>query len=286
MRREAAELAADKRLKTDIGRLKGQKERLASWSDRAESGKIGTHSADRGYIGHKAAKVMARSKNAEKRMDRAIAEKKELLKDVEESEALRILPLAYKKSRIAELKNVSLRYGEALIFEGLNLTLNAGEITALCGANGGGKSSVLRFLAGEAVPLCGGIEFGADVTVSYLPQGDGDIAEYAARKITEYAALCGDKTLFLTLLAKLNFERSAFDTPIGRLSEGEKRKLLLAKSLASRAHLYIWDEPLNYVDILSRVQIEKLLLAQKPAMLLVEHDRAFTDAVGDREGEI
>ena len=58
-------------------------------------------------------------------------------------------------------------------------------------------------------------------------------------------------------------------------SEGQKKKVLLAASLATPAHLYIWDEPLNYIDVFSRMQIETLLLEYQPTMLFVEHDAAF-----------
>lgn len=66
-------------------------------------------------------------------------------------------------------------------------------------------------------------------------------------------------------------------------SGGQKKKALLAKTLSEQAHLYVWDEPLNFVDVLSRMQIRDLLLAAKPTMLFVEHDRAFVDEIATRE---
>ena len=65
-----------------------------------------------------------------------------------------------------------------------------------------------------------------------------------------------------------------------RLSTGQKKKVLLALSLARPAHLYVWDEPLNYVDVLSRRQIEVLVQKADTAMLVVEHDRAFLRNIG------
>ena len=66
-------------------------------------------------------------------------------------------------------------------------------------------------------------------------------------------------------------------------SEGQKKKVLIAASLITPAHLYIWDEPLNYIDVFSRMQIEKLILAYRPtmllAMLLVEHDVRFREKI-------
>ena len=69
-------------------------------------------------------------------------------------------------------------------------------------------------------------------------------------------------------------------------SAGQKKKVLLAASLCEQAHLYLWDEPLNYIDIDSRIQIEELLKQYRPTMLLVEHDRAFCDAVAARTVEL
>ena len=69
-------------------------------------------------------------------------------------------------------------------------------------------------------------------------------------------------------------------------SEGQKKKVLLAASLLTPAHLYIWDEPLNYIDVFSRMQIEELTLTFQPTMLLVEHDQWFQKKIGTRVVEL
>ena len=65
-------------------------------------------------------------------------------------------------------------------------------------------------------------------------------------------------------------------------SAGQQKKLLLAASLCQSAHLYVWDEPLNYIDVFSRMRLEELLRACRPAMLLVEHDQAFLEGLADK----
>ena len=65
-------------------------------------------------------------------------------------------------------------------------------------------------------------------------------------------------------------------------SGGQKKKVLLAGSLCTKAHLYIWDEPLNFIDVFSRLQIEELILKFQPTMLLVEHDKKFMENVATR----
>ena len=88
-----------------------------------------------------------------------------------------------------------------------------------------------------------------------------------------------DYTLLLALLRQLDFERVLFDKDMELYSEGQKKKVLIASSLLTPAHLYIWDEPLNYIDVYTRMQIEKLLLAFRPTMLFVEHDVRFKETI-------
>jgi lincosamide and streptogramin A transport system ATP-binding/permease protein len=69
-------------------------------------------------------------------------------------------------------------------------------------------------------------------------------------------------------------------------SGGQKKKVLIAKSLCEQAHLYIWDEPLNYIDIFSRMQIEQLIMQFEPTMLIVEHDKSFVEKIATKVVEI
>ena len=77
----------------------------------------------------------------------------------------------------------------------------------------------------------------------------------------------------------MGLEQTHFEKDIREFSEGQKKKVLLAMSLCQRAHLYLWDEPLNYIDIYSRIQIEQLLRDFSPTMIFVEHDSAFRENI-------
>ena len=77
----------------------------------------------------------------------------------------------------------------------------------------------------------------------------------------------------------MDMGREQFEKNMEDFSEGQKKKVLIASSLVTPAHLYIWDEPLNYIDVFSRMQIEKLILEFKPTMLLVEHDVRFREKI-------
>ncbi len=99
-----------------------------------------------------------------------------------------------------------------------------------------------------------------------------------------------DESLYRALLHKLGFSGQetlyGFEGDLAECSEGQKKKILLAASLCDRAHLYLWDEPLNFIDVISRMQIEKLLLASRATLVFVEHDEAFLNAVATRRIEM
>jgi lincosamide and streptogramin A transport system ATP-binding/permease protein len=79
------------------------------------------------------------------------------------------------------------------------------------------------------------------------------------------------------MLSKMGFSKNDFETNIEEMSEGQKKKVLIAKSISEQANIYIWDEPLNYIDILTRIQIEEAILKYKPTLIFVEHDEMFIE---------
>lgn len=81
------------------------------------------------------------------------------------------------------------------------------------------------------------------------------------------------------MLVKMGLSQDDFDTNIQDMSEGQKKKVLIAKSISEQANIYIWDEPLNYIDILTREQIEDAILNYKPTLIFVEHDETFIEKV-------
>ena len=121
------------------------------------------------------------------------------------------------------------------------------------------------------------------LTVSYVPQDTshlrGDLRGFAR----EWGV---DETQLLTILRKLDFPREQFETDMADWSQGQKKKVLIARSLCESTHLYLWDEPLNYIDVWSRMQIEELLLTFRPTMVFVEHDRAFRENVATQVAEL
>lgn len=275
--RDEFELAENKRLKKDIKRLDAAAGRTASWADSVEKSKTGAGGKiDRGYIGHKSAKMMKRAKVISERQRGMAEEKSQLLKNIEKNEKLSLSPLEYHTKQFISIRNVSLMYGDKLIAGGINLNINQGDRIAIYGANGCGKSTLLKLINGENIAYTGEFTRGSQLKGSYV----GQSTEGLRGGLNDYADSFGiDKNLFKAILRKLGFSREQFEKNMSDFSEGQKKKTVIARSLCERAHLYIWDEPLNFIDVISRMQIEELIKEYRPTMIFVEHDRAFAESV-------
>ena len=278
--RDRFEQAQNAKLKNEIKELTAAARRTANWSAKIEKGKIGNGVYDRGYVGHKAAKMMKRSKSLEARRQKAIAVKETLLKDLEIAESLTVSPLTYHKRRLAEVRDLSIFYGEKEICRDINLEIERGDRIALIGKNGCGKTSILKLLLGQDLTYRGELNIGNKLIISYVPQD----TSFLKGNLRDFALAGGiDESLFKTILRKLDFPRVQFEKDMQDFSAGQKKKVLLAQSLCRQAHLYIWDEPLNFIDVLSRMQIEDVIVSCQPTMLFVEHDISFVHTVATKK---
>lgn len=282
-RQDNFELAENEKLRKDIKRLSDSAKRTGNWSHEVESTKNGTRNSgskvDKGYIGHKAAKMMKRSKAIENRQQSAIDEKSKLLKNIENSDSLEISQLAFHKNQLAELDHVSISYGEKMVCADISFTIEQGERIALSGKNGSGKSSIIKLICGKDINYTGTFRKDSQLKISYVSQD----TSHLQGNLSDYAANNGiDESLFKSILRKLDFARVQFEKDISAFSGGQKKKVLIAKSLSEKVHLHIWDEPLNFIDIISRMQIEELLLEYSPTILFVEHDREFCENVATK----
>ena len=285
--RDSFELGEDEKLKKEIKELSAAAKQTSNWSDKVEKTKKGTKNSgvkpDKGYIGHKAAKMMKRSKNIEARQQAAIEKKSELLKNIEKTASLKITQLSYHTNRFATLENISIYYSDNAACNNVSFTVEQGDRIALSGKNGSGKSSILKLILGEDLAYTGNLQIGSRLKISYVPQDTaflkGSLSDYAG----QYNI---DESLFKAILRKLDFSRVQFEKDMSDFSGGQKKKVLIAKSLCEKAHLHIWDEPLNYIDVFSRMQIEELLLSYKPTILFVEHDKVFCEEIATKRVEL
>lgn len=161
----------------------------------------------------------------------------------------------------------------------------------LQGENRCGKSSFLKMILsypgvqvlnnrgqniGENGQKTGILQVADELKISYVSQETSFLKGSLDHYIEESGV---SVSLFRAVLRQLDFEGTKFGKRMEAYSEGQKKKVLLAESLLRQAHLYIWDEPLNYIDIFSRLQIEKLILKYEPTMLIVEHDLTFAEHI-------
>ncbi|WP_413378369.1 Lsa family ABC-F type ribosomal protection protein [Paenibacillus taichungensis] len=282
-RQDQFELASNEKLIKDIKRLSDSSKRTGGWSHEVERTKNGTRNSgskvDKGYIGHKAAKMMKRSKNIEQRQQSAIQEKSKLLKNIENAERLQIHQLDFHKKELVELEHVSIAYDSNTVCKDVSFTVEKGDRIALYGKNGSGKSSILKLICDENIPYTGLFRKDHQVKISYVSQDTSDLGGH----LSDYAVTQGiDESLFKSILRKLDFSRLQLEKDISTFSAGQKKKVLIAKSLSEKAHLHVWDEPLNFVDVISRMQIEELLLEYSPTLLFVEHDSEFCANIATR----
>lgn len=315
-RKDNWEREENERLKKDIRRLEESARVKEEWADNIESRKIGKKAAmeakrkgasakgRRAYIGEKTRRMEKRRKNLENREAKAIEEKAGLLKNLETADDLKLFPKRHFKETLVSLSDVSVYYKQpnkgrrelaAVTFDVKN-----GECVVLRGKNGCGKSSILKAVIQKAeekdgldniesislaktVFYTGSITTVSGLKISYVPQDTSHLRGSLTAYADKYHL---DLTLFLMLLRKLDFGREQFEKSMEDYSGGQKKKVLIARSLCEQAHLYIWDESLNFIDVFSRMQIEELLIKYRPTMLLVEHDTTFTEKVGTKIVEL
>nr|WP_137605616.1 Lsa family ABC-F type ribosomal protection protein [Enterococcus songbeiensis] len=283
--RDQHEQEENAKLKKEIGRLKQTAAEKAEWSRSREGDKtkkkkgfIDTEArrTNKGAIGADAARTMKRSKAIVKRMTDQVSEKEKLLKDIEYIDPLTMnFQPSYHKS-LLQVENLQLSY-EKPLFAPITFDLEKGQRIALRGANGSGKSSIINYLLGQFNgEATGKILRPQNVAISYVRQNyednRGTLTEFAEEHHLSYQEL-------LNNLRKLGVERTVFQNRIEQMSMGQRKRVELAKSLATPAELFIWDEPLNYLDVFNQEQLEQIIQEIQPTMLIVEHDETFLQNV-------
>lgn len=282
-RQDNFEIVQNEKLKKDINRLEVASRNTAKWSNEVEKSKYKTSNSestiDRSYIGHKSAKMMKKSKAIEQRIEKAIDEKSSLLKNIDRNDSLKIISIESRKNPLIIADNLQIKYNDKTIFSKVSFEIKNGDRIAITGKNGVGKSSILKLIIGNEMQYSGEFKIANDLKISYVSQSTeylkGDLKTYARENQV-------DESIFKAMLSKMGFSKIDFETDIKDMSEGQKKKVLIAKSISEQANIYIWDEPLNYIDILTRIQIEDAILKYMPTLVFVEHDEAFIEKVATK----
>lgn len=277
------EITQNEKLQKDINRLEIASRNTANWSEKTENSKYKSANSeaniDRGYVGHKASKMMKKSKVMEKRIEKAIDEKTNLLKNIDRNEDLKIVPMESKKKELLLASDLQIEYNDKPIFSKVSFEVRNGDRVAIVGKNGAGKSSILKLIIGDEIKYNGDFKIANDLKISYVSQNTenlkGNLKTFAQNNKVE-------ESIFKAMLSKMGFSSVEFEKNIQELSEGQKKKVLIAKSISEQANVYIWDEPLNYIDILTRIQIEEAILKYKPTIIFIEHDETFIKKVATK----
>ena len=277
------EISQNEKLRKDIKRLKEAARQSQIWSDKIENTKnavkVSGVKPDKGHIGHQSAKMMKKSKNLEHRQNKAIEKKQNSLKDIETKESLLLHTLDYHKNPLISVRNLSLCYGERQILSDVSFDIKQGDIVAVYGGNGSGKSSLIKVLLGLHHEYSGDVKLASNLKISYIPQDSSNLTASLNEYIKSQSV---DETLCKTILRKLDFARELFETDMKNYSDGQKKKVLIAVSLSKPAHIFVWDEPLNYIDVISRIQIEEIIKEANPTLIFVEHDKRFVEDIANK----
>ena len=184
---------------------------------------------------------------------------------------------------VLQLRDISMGYGERILFKDLNLDIYRGEKVALIGANGIGKSTLFKIIMNEITPLSGDIKFGTNVNVSYFHQEqktlnlDNTIIDEIWEDNKQLT-----QTSLRTMLGAFLFEGEEVFKKISTLSGGERARVAILKLILSNANLLLLDEPTNHLDIDSKEVLEEALSSYTGTIFTISHDRYFLNTVVDK----
>lgn len=192
-------------------------------------------------------------------------------------------PAPHSGKLVAEVRNVSKAYGPKRIFEGAELTIAKGEHLALVGANGTGKSTLVRMIMGEE-PYEGEIRLGHNVIIGYYAQDMPErmVPQRTVIETAEDAASEDNRPRVRAMLGAFMFSGDDVDKKVKVLSGGERARLALCCMLLKPLNFLILDEPTHHLDIQSKDVLKEALKNYEGAFLLVSHDRDFLHGLTTR----
>ena len=185
---------------------------------------------------------------------------------------------------VAELKEVSMRFGERLLIQRFSATLLRGDKVGVIGPNGCGKTTLLKLILGELQPTSGSVRQGSKLQVAYFDQLRAALSLDATLVDTinpgsEWIEIGNSRKHVMSYLNDFLFSPERANSPVRSLSGGERNRLLLARLFALPANVLVLDEPTNDLDIDTLDLLEDLLQSYAGTVFLVSHDRRFLDNV-------
>jgi ATP-binding cassette subfamily F protein uup len=185
---------------------------------------------------------------------------------------------------VAELNDVSMRFGERLLIDRFSATLLRGDKVGVIGPNGCGKTTLLKLILGQLEPTSGSVRRGTNLQVAYFDQMRAALNLEATLVDTinpgsEWIEIGSSRKHVMSYLGDFLFAPERANSPVRSLSGGERNRLLLARLFALPANVLVLDEPTNDLDIDTLDLLEDLLQSYAGTVFLVSHDRRFVDNV-------
>jgi ATP-binding cassette subfamily F protein 3 len=233
------------------------------------------------YKASKASQVQSRIKQLEKM---EIYEREEPGKGVK----IRFPEAPRSGYEVVRARGLAQKYGDNVVFSGVNIEIHRGERAALVGVNGAGKSTFLRLISGTERPSEGSVKLGHNVKPAYFSQESAQNLDYS-HTVWEEVSRTGStmtEAARRNLLGSFLFSGDDIKKTVRVLSGGEKSRLALCKLLLSNSNLLILDEPTNHLDMKTSEIFQQALLQYGGALLVISHDRFFLDRFAERILEI
>lgn len=261
-----------------IARMKADVSRTMARSIRKENGTVNDFQRGRAKV------LMQKAKAKETRLNKFI-ESDERVERPDRRWDVKIdfdeLPRAY--GDVITVERVTVGYDlTAPLLRDVSLTVQGNDRVVITGANGAGKTSLIRTILGEIPPLAGTVRIGGGVKVGYLAQEQDTLNPQRTALQTLRDAVTMSETDARSFLHYFLFSGDDPLRPVAQLSYGERARLMLALLVARGCNLLVMDEPLNHLDLTSREQFEAALANYPGSVLMIAHDRAFIDRFATR----
>ena len=226
-------------------------------------------------------KHLKRARSKEKMLDKVdVLDKPDVFR---KKASIQFSPSVSSGNDVLQVEDLSMGYGERILFKDINFNIYRGEKVALIGANGIGKSTLFKIIMNEIIPLTGTAKLGANVHVDYFHQEqktlnlDNTIIDEIWN---DHPNL--NQTTLRNMLGSFLFEDEEVFKKISTLSGGERARVAILKLILSNSNFLLLDEPTNHLDIDSKEVLEEALLNYTGTLFTISHDRYFLNTVVDK----
>lgn len=272
--KEEFEFKARDKLENEIVSLEQRAGKARIWAKSANQQKYAFAS---NYRTNGSKSYMRQARNSEKKVQENLEEKKLLLKNFEKERSLQLTQGKLREECLVKVNLLTYGYARRKLFEDLSFEIYTGDRIWIRGENGAGKSTLLQIISGrihnDAISHTGGLK------ISYASQEalwrEGYLNDLSFGQLPE------EQERFHALCKAFDLPSDYFKRPLETYSSGELKKIEIAKALSMNNQLLILDEPLNYMDVYFREQLEKAILRYQPTLVFVEHDIRFGENISN-----